>query len=341
MSEEITLIPASKCPSPVKLKAKDLPDQQSDNVENPFNDPDPLDFDAAGGLVGFGGPGSKPIDISSYTPSQLYDLNQQLLSDSVPPRPLIDEIVSMSNLREEYENGSVAFVNQIDWLTARGYDSVRRTRGDGDCFYRSLAFAYVERILQSPDPDFAVASSLSALAATRDSLDKAGIDKIVYEDIYDEFAGLIGTIVQPNSAGKKLNSAGLLLAFQSPEMSNAVVVYMRFLTSAEIRVHREKYEAFLIHPETHEPMGVEAFCANIVEPLGKEADHVEMQALCAALQLNVDVAYLNGGSEEGVVDFIPFRYASESESLPLVLLYRPGHYDLLIKGKSGEQTLRH
>jgi len=46
----------------VKLKAKDLPDQwQSDNVENPFNDPDPLDFDAAGGLVGFGGPGSKPI----------------------------------------------------------------------------------------------------------------------------------------------------------------------------------------------------------------------------------------------------------------------------------------
>jgi len=199
----------------------------------------------------------------------------------------------------------------------------------------------VERILQSPDPDFAVASSLSALAATRDSLDKAGIDKIVYEDIYDEFVGLIGTIVQPNSAGKKLNSAGLLLAFQSPEMSNAVVVYMRFLTSAEIRVHRENYEAFLIHPETHERMGVRAFCANIVEPLGKEADHVEIQALCAALQLNVDVAYLNGGSEEGVVDFIPFRYASESESLPLVLLYRPGHYDLLIKERSGEQALRH
>lgn len=51
-------------------------------------------------------------------------------------------------------------------------------------------------------------------------------------------------------------------------------------------------------------------------------DHVEIQALCATLQLNVDVAYLNGGSEGGVVDFIPFRYASGSESLPLVLLYR-------------------
>lgn len=67
---------------------------------------------------------------------------QQLLSDSVPPRPLIDEIVPMSNLREEYENGSAAFVNQIDWLTARGYDSVRRTRGDGDCFYRCKSCAH-------------------------------------------------------------------------------------------------------------------------------------------------------------------------------------------------------
>jgi ubiquitin thioesterase protein OTUB1 len=85
----------------------------------------------------------------------------------------------------------------------------------------------VERILQSPDPDFAVASSLSSLAATRDSLDKAGIDKIVYEDIYDEFVGLIGTIVQPNSAGKKLDSAGLLLAFQSPEsVSHLTSLYL-------------------------------------------------------------------------------------------------------------------
>jgi hypothetical protein len=67
--------------------------------------------------------------------------SQQLLNDSVPPRPLIDEIVPMSNLREEYENGSATFVNQIDWLTARGYDSVRRTRGDGDCFYRCKSCA--------------------------------------------------------------------------------------------------------------------------------------------------------------------------------------------------------
>ena len=81
--------------------------------------------------------------------------------------------------------------------------------------------------MQSPDHDFAVASSLSALAATRDSLDKAGIDKIVYEDIYDEFVGLIGTIVQPNSAGKKLDSAGLLLAFQSPEsVSHSTSLYL-------------------------------------------------------------------------------------------------------------------
>jgi hypothetical protein len=60
----------------------------------------------------------------------------------------------MTELRNEYENGSIAFVKQIDWLMDKGFKFVRRTRGaclsyffyrssilthdlgDGDCFYR-------------------------------------------------------------------------------------------------------------------------------------------------------------------------------------------------------------
>lgn len=107
--------------------------------------------------------------ISDLTPSQLYEMNQvsrphiittltndcpkSLYDDSIPVRPLIDEIVPMSVLRTEYENGSAAFVQQIDWLNANGFNSIRRTKGvhyfavqrtsdlksdagDGDCFYR-------------------------------------------------------------------------------------------------------------------------------------------------------------------------------------------------------------
>lgn len=46
-------------------------------------------------------------------------------------RPLIAPLSSMDVLRAEYENGNHVFVQQIDWLTNKGYKGIRRTRGDG------------------------------------------------------------------------------------------------------------------------------------------------------------------------------------------------------------------
>jgi ubiquitin thioesterase protein OTUB1 len=92
-----------------------------------------------------------------------------------------------------------------------------------------------------------------------------------------------------------------------------------------------------VHPDTQEPMDVDRFCSNYVDPLGKEAgkfivssvdvfsnpnhslDNVSIEALCRALNLNVDVAYLNGSSDE--VDFIKIRHDVESAP-PISLLYR-------------------
>jgi len=61
---------------------------------------------------------------------------QNLLDDAVPDRPLIGPLTSMSALRTEYEGGSKSFVDQIDYLISQEYVSIRRARGDGDCFYR-------------------------------------------------------------------------------------------------------------------------------------------------------------------------------------------------------------
>jgi ubiquitin thioesterase protein OTUB1 len=58
-----------------------------------------------------------------------YFILQFLYDESMPNRPLIDEIVPMSQLREEYEKGSPSFVQQIDWLQNQGYKALRRTKG--------------------------------------------------------------------------------------------------------------------------------------------------------------------------------------------------------------------
>jgi len=97
-----------------------------------------------------------------------------------------------------------------------------------------------------------------------------------------------------------------------------------------------------VHPDTKDIMDVDSFCANVVQAMGHEAgqdgvanlsilqcllpllftiDHVEIEALCRALQLNVDVAYLNGVRADGV-DFIKFHNESDTGAAPITLLYR-------------------
>jgi len=234
--------------------------------------------------------------------------------------------VPISELRAEYEHGSPSFVQQIDWLEGKGYHSIRRTKGDGDCFYRSTAFAFIERLINVPSPDVAVLHTLEILESTLVMLKNVGFQSLVYEDFYEAFAALIRNVVEPDEDGMTLTPIRLVSEFQIPERSNAIVYFLRLVTSAQIRVEPD-FAAVLFHPETGEYMEARLFCEHFVEAGGKEADHVQMTALCRALKLNIDVAYLDGRRSDSV-DFVPIRSVDEGD--PIVLLYRPGHYDILV-----------
>jgi len=83
---------------------------------------------------------------------------------------------------------------------------------------------------------------------------------------------------------------------------------------------------------------VRTFCENFVEATGREADHVQMTALSRVLRLNVKVAYLDGRNPDGTVDFVDFEYSVDGPTGDaIVLLYRPGHYDILNKREAGRQ----
>ncbi|KZT05245.1 cysteine proteinase [Laetiporus sulphureus 93-53] len=272
-------------------------------------------------------------EFSSLTPIRQYEMNQEMLDETISTdRPLIAALEPMASLRAEYEGGSPIFVKKIDWLIAHGYTGVRRARGDGDCFYRSLAFAYIERILLAPDPMLAAVSAISILEVSQPLLEAAGFQKLVYEDFYDTLVSLINSIVTPDSNGKVLTQTTLLEAFNTPEVSNSIVVYLRLLTSAQMRSEPEKYADVLFHPELDEPMELREFCENFVEAVGKEADHPQIAALTSALTVHLKIASLDRnvhGSEEGKVDFVEFQNQDESGMEPIILLFRPGHYDIL------------
>jgi len=276
--------------------------------------------------------GDSNEDGTNLTPLQLQELAQQLIDEEASKRPLISESLPISVLREEYERGSGTFLRQIDGLEAQGFKQIRRTRGDGDCFYRSLAFAWIELLLTSSDQYTAVSSALSLLESTLPVLKRAGFQELVYEDFYDILASLIRQILIPNQDGAILTPSALLAAFQDVEASNCIIMYLRLLTSAYIRTDPEAYAPFLLHPETGEDIAPQEFCERFVETCGKEADHVQITVATKALKLNIKVAYLDGRDDQ--VNFVAFNsndgdVGVEQTDEPPVLLYRPGHYDIL------------
>jgi hypothetical protein len=52
--------------------------------------------------------------------------------------------------RAEYRQGSAVFLEKIRSLEAV-YGCMRRARGDGNCFFRSFMFAYMEALVRSGD----------------------------------------------------------------------------------------------------------------------------------------------------------------------------------------------
>lgn len=160
-------------------------------------------------------------------------------------------------------------------------------------------------------------TAISTLDSTLPMLDAAGFQKMVYEDFYDVFVGLIRSIGEPDVNGKTLTPEALLEAFQNPEgalfsqgltldcycveancgrwlgavASNYVVVYLRLLTSAQIRYDPESYEPFLFNPETGEQMTTVDFCNSQVEATGKEAGQFFSHSACRTFLNHADICF--------------------------------------------------
>ncbi len=64
----------------------------------------------------------------------------------------------------------------------------------------------------------AVATTLSTLAATRQLLNEAGVQELVYEDFYTEVVALVEGVVKPNpQTGLVLTFEELLKLFRDPQ----------------------------------------------------------------------------------------------------------------------------
>jgi ubiquitin thioesterase protein OTUB1 len=102
-------------------------------------------------------------DLQSLSDEEIFALTQNIKSEEASRRPLVSPISSLAELRVEfspfadvmgtpgtgasdYDGPNANVLRKIDWLRKHGgWQGIRRTRGDGDCFYRCELYAYYQR----------------------------------------------------------------------------------------------------------------------------------------------------------------------------------------------------
>ncbi|KAL7418478.1 hypothetical protein Q5752_006936 [Cryptotrichosporon argae] len=275
-------------------------------------------------------------DLTTLTDQEIMRLQEGMLDDEVTSRPLVSAPTPLAAIRAEYVAGSPTVLAKLDWLERNGWDQVWRARGDGDCFYRSFALAFLLRILHAPDRKAASACALEAVTARMQSMEDAGFQRELFEEFLEPLTELI------KSLAGDLAEWDLVQALQDPETSNAIVVSLRLITSAYIRACPDAFAPFLLSPQTFLPLAPADYCRQEVEPVGRDADHAMILALARALGAAVRVAYLDrsevraGGDGGGgdAVNWVEFGEEAEGAAPrdsndALTLLYRPGHYDVV------------
>ncbi|KAK9846306.1 hypothetical protein WJX81_001294 [Elliptochloris bilobata] len=240
----------------------------------------------------------------------------------------VGDIEPLVALEKEYEAGSEVFVRKIRSLES-SYRSMRRTRGDGNCFFRSFIFAYMEVLVATND--LAERNRVvTCLRQWRPKLMETGFQELVFEDALEVL------IDQLNSLGtaEPLTVRQLEDNLRDASLSPMIVMMLRMLDSAEIQRRGDFFYPFILGM-SDEATTVEQFCRRYVEPMGEESDHVHIVALTDALQVPIRVVYLDrtampgegGSSAVATYDFTPAGCAGTPPRVHL--LYRPGHYDVL------------
>lgn len=75
---------------------------------------------------------------------------------------------------------------------------------------------------------------------------------------------------------------------------------------------------------------MDAYCKAEVEPMNKECEQLQILALTEYLDVQADIAYLDGRfNEASGLARVRVPETCRAEAWTVHLLYRPGHYDLL------------
>lgn len=279
------------------------------------------------------GKASEVDDWESIKDNDIMQQQSAILAEEAEKIQYVGDKEPVSSLAAEYQSGSAILLEKIEVLNEQ-YAALRRTRGDGNCFFRSFMFSYLEHILETQD-QVEVDRVKASVEKCRKTLLDLGYTEFTFEDFFGLFIEQLESVLQGNEAS--ISQEELVERCRDQSISDYVVMFFRFVTSGEIKRRSEFFEPFIMGLSN---ATVEQFCKSSVEPMGEESDHVHITALSDALGVPIRVVYLDrsscdtGATSVNHHDFVPTSEGtagggSEASKPYITLLYRPGHYDIL------------
>lgn len=273
-------------------------------------------------------------DWTKYKDDDIMQQQSSIQAEQAVKTQFVGDKEPLSSLEAEYHLGNSILLEKIKVLSEQ-YAALRRTRGDGNCFFRSFMFGYLEHILESQDQS-EVHRIKASIEECKKTLQSLGYAEFTFEDFFALFLEQLDNVLQGSK--DSISHEELLRRSRDPSISDYVVMFFRFVTSGEIRKRSEFFEPFILGLTN---ASVEQFCKSSVEPMGEESDHVQIIALSDALGVPIRVVYLDRSSCENNSinvnhhDFVPTSDdmgnsgVSKTTNPSITLLYRPGHYDIL------------
>lgn len=269
------------------------------------------------------------MDKVQKTQAQLDELEKETKQSPLTSQPL-----PLSTLRGQYSTGSSNdgmpssfFVQGVDDLSKR-YSTYRSTRGDGNCYYRAVLYSLACQFLGGLNPK---EYQRLLMYFEKDSFEKAtsvgGYSEISLEIFHDTLVDFWKQLPQinPDELHKELN--------EENSTSEYCCWYLRSIAATYLKADPDRFLPFLLAEDSTEIqyMDVGAFCSSQIDPMGSEATQITVLAVAEALNVRVEVEYLDGHPFQGQLTKHTFGPSSmdKSDVVTLTLLYRPGHYDIL------------
>ncbi|NWZ02514.1 OTUB1 thioesterase, partial [Loxia curvirostra] len=166
--------------------------------------------------------------------------------------PLVSERLELAELYKEYAEDDHVYQEKIKDLLQK-YSYIRKTRPDGNCFYRAFGFAHLEALLEDGQELQRWDPGVTQVGPRCDP----GVSPQLMELI--------------ERVERRVPLPELLAAFNEPATSDYLVVYLRLLTSGCLQRHRRFFEQFLEGGRS-----IKEFCQQEVEPMSKESDHIHI-----------------------------------------------------------------